>query len=114
MIRRPPRSTLFPYTTLFRSAYPASRPVFSEEVAVSRVIGFAEAAETPVYVVHLSSSAALEACHRARARGVPIYVETRPLYLYLTEERFLEPDGAKYVGQSPLRSNADEIGRAHD
>src|SRR2546430_6099751 len=27
MIRRPPRSTLFPYTTLFRSvAYPVSRP----------------------------------------------------------------------------------------
>src|SRR2546426_1289529 len=23
MIRRPPRSTLFPYTTLFRSSYPA-------------------------------------------------------------------------------------------
>src|SRR5215813_14563385 len=26
MIRRPPRSTLFPYTTLFRSASPARRP----------------------------------------------------------------------------------------
>src|SRR2546422_2914988 len=26
MIRRPPRSTLFPYTTLFRSAQPVSRP----------------------------------------------------------------------------------------
>src|SRR3712207_7181549 len=25
MIRRPPRSTLFPYTTLFRSAHPAQR-----------------------------------------------------------------------------------------
>src|SRR5256885_6849285 len=25
MIRRPPRSTLFPYTTLFRSAVPAAR-----------------------------------------------------------------------------------------
>src|SRR2546429_6743933 len=25
MIRRPPRSTLFPYTTLFRSRYPAAR-----------------------------------------------------------------------------------------
>src|SRR3712207_8628524 len=25
MIRRPPRSTLFPYTTLFRSAVPAQR-----------------------------------------------------------------------------------------
>src|SRR2546430_10337895 len=26
MIRRPPRSTLFPYTTLFRSAWPAPPP----------------------------------------------------------------------------------------
>src|SRR5260370_12860118 len=26
MIRRPPRSTLFPYTTLFRSTRPGSRP----------------------------------------------------------------------------------------
>src|SRR5690349_22026922 len=26
MIRRPPRSTLFPYTTLFRSASPATMP----------------------------------------------------------------------------------------
>src|SRR3712207_9513297 len=26
MIRRPPRSTLFPYTTLFRSALPLARP----------------------------------------------------------------------------------------
>src|SRR5687768_18332147 len=26
MIRRPPRSTLFPYTTLFRSAWPDSIP----------------------------------------------------------------------------------------
>src|SRR6478736_9280391 len=26
MIRRPPRSTLFPYTTLFRSAIPARTP----------------------------------------------------------------------------------------
>src|SRR5256885_4324278 len=25
MIRRPPRSTLFPYTTLFRSSHPTSR-----------------------------------------------------------------------------------------
>src|SRR6266436_8611206 len=26
MIRRPPRSTLFPYTTLFRSPHPGARP----------------------------------------------------------------------------------------
>lgn len=87
--------------------YSQSRPVFSEEVAVTRVVGFSEAAEAPVYVVHLSSAAALEACRRARSRGVPIYVETRPLYLYLTGERLLEQDGAKYVGQPPLRDKAD-------
>src|SRR5256886_17394008 len=28
MIRRPPRSTLFPYTTLFRSVYPSIRLFF--------------------------------------------------------------------------------------
>src|SRR5688572_3611548 len=32
MIRRPPRSTLFPYTTLFRSAAPAPSPAFADGV----------------------------------------------------------------------------------
>jgi dihydropyrimidinase len=36
-----------------------------------------------------------------------VYVETRPLYLYLTRERFEEPDGAKYTGNPPLRGPAD-------
>src|SRR5256885_11532747 len=29
MIRRPPRSTLFPYTTLFRSFHEADKPIFT-------------------------------------------------------------------------------------
>src|SRR2546430_9039935 len=33
MIRRPPRSTLFPYTTLFRSGVPVERPRFRGESA---------------------------------------------------------------------------------
>src|SRR2546429_7348750 len=36
MIRRPPRSTLFPYTTLFRSRGPA-RHAHAERVHVARV-----------------------------------------------------------------------------
>jgi len=87
--------------------YGASRPVFSEEVAVTRAIGFAEAANAPIYIVHLSSQAALEACHRARARGVPVYVETRPLYIHLTDERLSDADGAKYIGAPPLRKKSD-------
>src|SRR5260370_14268846 len=33
MIRRPPRSTLFPYTTLFRSMFPVDRPVRLQNLA---------------------------------------------------------------------------------
>ena len=60
-----------------------------------------------VYIVHLSSAAALDHCRQARAAGLPIYVETRPLYLHLTRSRFTEPDAAKYVGAPPLREQAD-------
>src|SRR5258707_2395205 len=34
MIRRPPRSTLFPYTTLFRSRLPTLEETFTPEAAV--------------------------------------------------------------------------------
>src|SRR2546430_7456549 len=34
MIRRPPRSTLFPYTTLFRSATRPSRRTFSQNTTI--------------------------------------------------------------------------------
>ncbi|HET8627410.1 MAG TPA: amidohydrolase family protein, partial [Thermomicrobiales bacterium] len=87
--------------------YPESRPVIAEVVATQRAIALAEATGAPVYVVHLSCARALVACAEARARGVPVYVETRPFYLHLTRERFDEPDGAKYVGQPPLRERAD-------
>src|SRR2546422_5479451 len=36
MIRRPPRSTLFPYTTLFRSARRGDRPLCILDLAVPR------------------------------------------------------------------------------
>jgi len=87
--------------------YPESRPDYTEAVATERAIGFARATGAAVYVVHLSSSAALARCRAARAEGLPVYVETRPLYLYLTRERLEEPDGAKYTGAPPLREQAD-------
>src|SRR2546426_7333204 len=37
MIRRPPRSTLFPYTTLFRSAIVASLPAGAAKLDVSQL-----------------------------------------------------------------------------
>ena len=62
----------------------------------------------PTYIVHLSSARALAACAAARAEGLPVFVETRPLYLHLTSERYRERDGALYVAQPPLRERADQ------
>ncbi len=87
--------------------YAESRPVISEVVATQRAVAIAEATGAPVYIVHLSSERALAVCADAQARGVPVYVETRPFYLHLTRERLAEADGAKYVGQPPLREQRD-------
>jgi dihydropyrimidinase len=87
--------------------YPESAPVVSEAVATQRAVAIAELTGAPIYVVHVSSARALEVCDEAQARGVPVYVETRPLYLHLTRERFEEEEGQRYVGQPPLRDTAD-------
>lgn len=87
--------------------FPESRPVSAEAEAVDQAIGLARQTGAPVYVVHLSSAAALARCQRARADGLPVWVETRPLYLHLTRERFGEPDAGKYVGAPPLRDSSD-------
>jgi dihydropyrimidinase len=87
--------------------YPDSRPAYSETASVERAVGMARATGAPIYVVHLSSGDALDACRRARAAGVAVYVETRPVYLYLTRELFERPDGARYAGAPPLREPTD-------
>jgi dihydropyrimidinase len=87
--------------------YADAHPVLAEVVATQRAVAIAEATGAPVYIVHLSSQRALAVCAEAQARGVSVFVEVRPFYLYLTRERFDEPDGAKYVGNPPLREMAD-------
>jgi dihydropyrimidinase len=87
--------------------YPETRPVEAERIATERAVGYCATTGAATYVVHLSSAAALNACRAGRARGLPVYVETRPIYLHLERSRFDEPDGPKYVGAPPLRTDAD-------
>ncbi len=87
--------------------FPDARPVSAEVQAVGDAIALTRRTGAPVYIVHLSSAAALGRCRQARAAGLPVYVETRPLYLHLTRERFTEPDAARYVGAPPLRDQSD-------
>jgi dihydropyrimidinase len=88
--------------------YPDSHPELSERMAVSRIVAIAEATGAPIYIVHLGSAAALTEARAARARGQRVYVETRPIYLYFTEERFAGEDGPLFVGNPPLRGAGDQ------
>ncbi len=84
--------------------FAASRPPLSESAAVKRALAMMQVTGAPAYFVHLSSRDAIAAIRRARDNGRAVLAETRPIYLYLTEERLLEPHGERYVGYPPLRA----------
>ncbi len=82
-----------------------TRPTTAEAEATHRAIALAEMAGTPVYIVHLSCNEALEKVREARDRGLRVYAETCPQYLYLSLDDMNAPgfEGAKYVFTPPLR-----------
>lgn len=87
--------------------YGASRPVIAEVAATQQAMLLCESTRAPMHVVHLSSARALGACRTAKRAGLPVTVETRPLYIHLTDEAMKGPDAPLFVGQPPLRSRDD-------
>src|SRR3712207_8419074 len=86
MIRRPPRSTLFPYTTLFRSAVERPHAPLEVHVAVSRRDEVPAALGLPeVQVGAEDASAAVEPLLRV------LYVEVR------SEEHTSELQSRQYL-----------------
>jgi dihydropyrimidinase len=86
-------------------AHALTRPALAEAEAVHRGIALAEMAGAGLYIVHLSSSQALQEVTAARRRGLPILAETCPQYLFLSDEAYDGPwlEGAKFVMSPPLR-----------
>jgi dihydropyrimidinase len=82
-----------------------TRPTTAEAEATARAVALAEMAGAPIYIVHMSCNDALEKVREARDRGLPVFAETCPQYLYLSIENFEAPgfEGAKYVFTPPLR-----------
>ncbi len=75
-----------------------------EGEATNRVIRLAQAAEVPVYIVHLSAREAMNAVRQARDEGLPAFAETCPQYLFLSLDDMGNGfEGAKYVCSPPLR-----------
>ena len=83
-----------------------TRPTLMEGEATHRAIKISELAQTPLYIVHLSASEALDAVTEARDHGIPVHAETCPHYLFLTDEEYdrAEFEGTKYVMTPPLRT----------
>ena len=82
----------------------------AEREATHRAITLAEIVDLPILIVHVSARAAMEEIRAAKARGLRLYAETCPQYLFLTaadldREGF---EGAKYVCSPPPRDAANQ------
>ncbi len=82
-----------------------TRPPAGEGEAANRVIILAELANSPLYIVHISCRDVVRQVIKARSRGLPVYAETCPQYLFLSYDYYELPEfeGAKYVMSPPLR-----------
>ncbi len=87
-----------------------SHPTLMEGEAAGRAIDLATLVGSPLYIVHASCAEVVERVAAARARGLPIYGETCPQYLLLTEALYHRPglEGALPVCSPPLRTEADQ------
>lgn len=87
-----------------------TRPAVLEAEAVRRGIALAELAAARLYVVHLSSSAGLEAVQDGRRRGVRVFAETCPQYLFLSDISYNteRAEAAKFVMSPPLRPRGSQ------
>jgi len=85
-----------------------TRPASMEAEAVHRVCALAAIAGCPLVIVHISSQNAFAEAVVARDRGLPVFTESCPQYLWLAEEDL--PDGfeaAKFVCSPPLRKRVE-------
>jgi dihydropyrimidinase len=86
----------------------ASRPMLVEREATHRAIALAELVDLPVLIVHVSGREAVEQIRTAQARGLRVYGETCPQYLFLTGEHLDGHEGAKCICSPPPRDKANQ------
>ncbi len=87
-----------------------ARPPVVEREATQRAISLAELVDVPVLIVHVSSREAMEEIRRAQSRGLGVYAETCPQYLFLSADDLdLEGfEGAKCICSPPPRDKNNQ------
>lgn len=87
-----------------------SRPRPVEREATHRAITLSEVVDAPILLVHVSARDAVWEIQRAQRRGLKIYAETCPQYLFLTEDDLAKPgfEGAKCICSPPPRDKENQ------
>jgi dihydropyrimidinase len=84
-----------------------TRPGWGGVEATLRGAALAEQANSSLYVVHVNQSGEVDQLRYARQRGVDVFGETCPPYLFFTAEHLSRPDGAKWICSPPMRAPDD-------
>jgi dihydropyrimidinase len=87
------------------------RPRLIEREATHRAISLAELVDVPILLVHVSAGETIEQIRWAQGKGLNVYGETCPQYLFLTRESMgLDDDfeGAKCICSPPPRNKSSQ------
>lgn len=87
-----------------------AHPIISEREATHRAMSMSELVGVPIVLVHISGRDVVEQLDWARRRGLSVFAETCPQYLFLTEDDFDKDgfEGAKVICTPPPRTVDDQ------
>ncbi|MET0970388.1 MAG: dihydropyrimidinase [Tardiphaga sp.] len=82
----------------------------SESEAFTRLIAFSELLDQPIMIFHVSTREGAAVIREARGRGVKVFAETCPQYLFMTADDLDKPgvEGAKWMCSPPARTTDDQ------
>ncbi|SEE01941.1 dihydropyrimidinase [Rhizobiales bacterium GAS188] len=88
----------------------ASHARIAESEAINRLIEMAALIDQPIMIYHVSTAEGAAVIRAARGRGLKVFAETCPQYLFLTESDLDRPgvEGGKWMCSPPLRLAADQ------
>src|SRR5215467_348335 len=79
----------------------------AEGEATNRAVALSELLDVPILIVHVSAAEAIDVIRNAQTRGLRIYGETCPQYLFLTADDIgMDLEGTKFCCSPPPRDHA--------
>ncbi|MCK5883434.1 MAG: dihydropyrimidinase [Bacteriovoracaceae bacterium] len=93
--------------------HPLTRPNTAESDAAYTLMKLAEKTGCPTYMVHMTSTGAANYLKRAKEKGLNVFGETCPQYLFLDEKMYAHQDfdiASQYIMSPPVRALSDRDG----